>query len=328
MMNSESNVIMTARRSMSQSPDETSPGEVSVAICTTVSPEQLASLKVSKKGTKKGLKSKKGLKTKGGKKSGWKVLKSTLKRKKKIGKKKLRAVVKFKKGAKKTTKKKKAAKKGLKLRLKETVDETVTQSEIIEEEEATSVCEESDSSDSEAGVIDLSSDNSSFLPFERSQTAPGAPSAEAKLSYDKAWAEFKSVIYACLRTTDPDTIPEKILDSLDMKDVTRRLWKRCRYLLVKQLHKGIMLRPEAADSSEWKTLLKEMEAGKVCPRQRLTFGALLNLKQLRATDNEALTGFAPRWEQAVRGMINAICQLWDHDPVLSKGLELTRANTL
>merc|ERR1712096_537713 len=183
-------------------------------------------------------------------------------------------------------------------RLKETVDETVTQSEI--EEETASVCEESDSSDSEAGVSDLSSDNSSFLPFERSQTAPGAPSAEAKLSYDKAWAEFKSVIYACLRTTD----------------------------LVKQLHKGIMLRPEAADSSEWKTLLKEMEAGKVCPRQRLTFGALLNLKQLRATDNEALTGFAPRWEQAVRGMTNAICQLWDHDPVLSKGLELTRANTL
>merc|ERR1711964_957818 len=139
----------------------------------------------------------------------------------------------------------KAAKKGLKLRLKETVDETVTQSEIIEEETA-SLCEESDSSDSdsEAGVSDLSSDNSSFLPFERSQTAPGAPSAEGKLSYDKAWADFKSVIYACLRTTDPDTIPEKILDSLDMKDVTRRLWKRCRYLLVKQLHKGSCFAPK------------------------------------------------------------------------------------
>merc|ERR1711964_357262 len=302
-----------------------------------------------KKGPKKGLKSKKGLKTivktkgkspkttpyssaKGGKKSGWKVLKArTFKKKTRVGKKKLRAIVKFKKGAKKTTKKKKAAKGKAR-----PVDEPVAQPEI--EEETASLNGESDSSDSEFETNDLTSDNTSSLPFERSTpalSAPAAPTPEAKISYDKAWAEFKSAIYSLLRTTDPDTIPEKILDTLDMKDVTRRLWKRCRYLLVKLLdgkssyYRRIMLRPEAADSTEWRGLLKSLEEGKVCPRENLTFGALLNLKLLRATDNEALTGFAPRWEQAVWKLTNAICDLWDYDPVLSKtGLELTRANTL
>merc|ERR1711964_75900 len=312
---------------------------VSVAICTTQSPE-LAPLK---KGPKKGLKSKKVLKTKGkspkttpyssskgGKKSGWKVLKArTFKKKTWVGKKKLRAIVKFKKGAKKTTKKKKAAKGKAR-----PVDEPVAQPEI--EEETASLSGESDSSESETN--DLTSDNTSSLPFERSTTAlsaPAAPTPEAKISYDKGWAEFKSAIYSLLRTTDPDTIPEKILDTLDMKDVTRRLWKRCRYLLVKLLdgkssyYHRIMLRPEAADSTEWRGLLKSLEEGKVCPRENLTFGALLNLKLLRATDNKALTGFAPRWEQAVWKLTNAICDLWDYDPVLSKtGLELTRANTL
>jgi hypothetical protein len=334
---------MFARRSMSQSPDETSPGELSVAICTTQSPE-LAPLTGLKKGTKKGLKSKKVLKTKGGKKSGWKKLKAVtfkalkskkLKKKTRVGKKKLRAVVKFKKGAKKTTKKKKiTGRKSTKGKARP-VDEPVAQPEI--EEETASLNGESDSSDSECAVSDLSSDNTSFLPFERSattQSAPAAPTPEAKLSYDKAWAEFKSAIYAMLRTTDPDTIPEKILDTLDMKDVTRRLWKRCRYLLVKLLdgkssyYHRIMLRPEASDSTEWRGLLSTLEAGKVCPRENLSFGALLNLKTLRATDNEALTGFAPRWEQAVWRLTNAICDLWDYDPVLSKSHELTRANTL
>jgi len=334
---------MSAQRSVSQSPDEISPGDISVAICTTESPE----LVLLKKGTKKGLKSKKVLKTKAGKKkSGWKKLKAVtfkalkskkLKKRTRVGRKKLRAVVKFKKGAKKTMKKKKiAGRKSTKGKTRP-VDEPVAQPEI--EEETASLNGESDFSDndSECAVSDLSSDNTSFLPFERCatvQSAPAAPTAEAKLSYDNAWAEFKSAIYAMLRTTDPDTIPEKILDSLDMRDVTRRLWKRCRYLLVKLLdgkssyYHRIMLRPEASDSTEWRGLLSTLEAGKVCPRENLSFGALLNLKTLRATDNEALTGFAPRWEQAVWRLTNVICDLWDYDPVLSKSDELTRANTL
>merc|ERR1711964_891721 len=137
---------------------------VSVAICTTQSPE-LAPLK---KGPKKGLKSKKVLKTKGkspkttpyssskgGKKSGWKVLKArTFKKKTRVGKKKLRAIVKFKKGAKKTTKKKKAAKGKAR-----PVDEPVAQPEI--EEETASLNGESDSSDSEFETNDLTSDNTS-----------------------------------------------------------------------------------------------------------------------------------------------------------------------
>lgn len=167
-------------------------------------------------------------------------------------------------------------------------------------------------------------------------TAPAALplplSAASKRSYDRAWVEFNSSIFSLLRTTNPSSIPERILDSLDMKDVERRLWKRIRYLLVKILgdtkavyktagetryfHR-IMISPEEG-SSEWRKLLSSLELGKVCPSEDLTFGALLNLKLLRVTNNDALSGLAPRWEQAIWKLTAAICELWDYDPVLQE----------
>merc|ERR1711900_57765 len=319
---------------MSRLSDEISPNEVSVAICTAREPGTL------KRGPKKGRKAKKGLKTKGSKKksgwkllrnkfrpldycneikkkSGWKLLKSKvrpLKKKKRIAKKKMGAVVKFKKGAK--TAKRKRARKRLE--------------KMLDEENIEALAREILSAKTRLKEIQAA-DNSSKPVLKRSTESvpltPPPPSAAAKqLSYDETWAEFRSIIYSMLRTTDPDTIPETILDNLDMKDVTNRMWKRTRDLLVKMVdgksNPFSMLRPEAGDSAERREFFSSLEQGKVSPFEDLTFGSLLNLDGLRSTDNENFSGYAPRWENAVWKLTKAICESWDYDPVLkvlSKG---------
>merc|ERR1711900_121767 len=316
---------------MSRLSDEISPNEVSVAICTAREPGTL------KRGPKKGRKAKKGLKAKGAKKksgwkllrnkfrpldycneiknkSGWKLLKSKvrpLKKKKRIAKKKMGAVVKFKKGAK-TAKRKRARKRLEKMLDEENIEalarEILSAKTRLKEIKAAAKSSDATSAPAEPNAVTVA-------------LTPPPPSAAAKqLSYDETWAEFRSIIYSMLRTTDPETI----LDNLDMKDVTNRMWKRTRDLLVKMVdgksNPFSMLRPEAGDSSERREFFSSLEQGKVSPFEDLTFGALLNLEGLRSTDNEAFSGYAPRWEKAVWKLTKAICESWDYDPVLIKVL--------
>merc|ERR1711964_281543 len=196
------------------------------------------------------------------------------------------------------------------------------------------------------------SDAASPAPVEPSTAsvplAPGPPSA-AELQYDEAWVEFTSAIASMLRTTDPDTIPEAILDTLAIKDIIHRMWNRTRYLLVKMRHRAslpvwggktayyhrVMLRPRSnsvrvhelhrqeparwidLDSHDpvWWVFLSSLEQGQLDPRSEdLTFGSLLNLNLLRATHNEEFSGYVPRWEKAVWNLTKAICESWDYDP--------------
>jgi len=300
----KSSLIMPVRPGMSRLSDEISPNEVSLAICTAREPGTL------KRGRKKGLKTK-GTK----KKSGWKLLKGKvrpLKKKKRAAKKKMGAVVKFKKGGKAASRKRAAR------RL----------AKMLDQENIEAIAREILSAKTRLREIRAAADSSEATPAPTEPEIVPTPLAQlrrsraAMLSYDKAWAEFRSIIYSALRTTDPDTIPETILDTLDIKDVTNRLWKRTRYLLVKMLdgksayYHRVMLHPESADSSEWKELLSSLELGKVPPSEDLTFGSLLNLKLLRATDKEAFPEYATRWEQAVWNLTKVICESWDYDPVL------------
>jgi len=328
----KSSLIMPARPGMSRLSDEISPDEVSVAICTAREP---GTLKLKTKGRKKGLKTK-GSKKKSGwkllrnkfcpldycndikKKSGWKLLKSKvrpLKKKKRIAKKKMGAVVKFKKGAK--TAKRKRARKRLEKMLDEENIEALAREILSAKTRLKEIKAAANSPDATSAPAEP---DAAPAPL-----TPPPPSAAAKqLSYDETWAEFRSIIYSMLRTTDPDTIPETILDNLDMKDVTNRMWKRTRDLLVKMVdgksNPFSMLRPEAGDSSERREFFSSLEQGKVSPFEDLTFGALLNLEGLRSTDNEAFSGYAPRWENAVWRLTKAICESWDYDPVLIKVL--------
>merc|ERR1711964_669358 len=165
----------------------------------------------------KGRKAKKGLKAKGAKKksgwkllrnkfrpldycneikkkSGWKLLKSKvrpLKKKKRVAKKKMGAVVKLKKGAK-TAKKRRA-----RARLVKTPDIALEIARKILLE--TYARRSPRKSLAEMQETANPSDGTSFAPSEP-DTAPAplaplasAPSIAAKLSYDEAWAEFRSV---------------------------------------------------------------------------------------------------------------------------------------
>lgn len=347
-------LIMPARPGMSRSSDEISPNDLSVAICTAREPGTL------KRGRKTGLKARQTkksqaafykvaywmetqrAKTSGDKKKsawkalksavrpswpraatnrGWKVLKkAVLKKKKRAAKKKMGAVVKFKRGGKAAKRRRARA------RL----------AQILDSENAEALAREILSAKAHLAKLQTAANPSNATPGAPPVRAPlrlecdllqyqsgsEAGPTMSKLSYDEAWVEFRSVIYVMLRTTDPDTISDTILDTLDIQDVTNRMWKRTRNLLVKMLggksayYHRVMLRPEAVGSSEWRELLSSLEQGKVCPFEDLTFGSLLNLEQLRVTDNEAFSGYAPRWEQAVWKLAKSICESWDYDPGL------------
>jgi hypothetical protein len=269
--------------------------------------------------------------------SGWKLLKGrTLSNKTRVAKKKMKAVVRFKKGGKK-----KRGTKGIFAALVQSEDNTLALAREYSQAIARETRSPRQASPAPRCASPPSRDESETISLDTflgqntapTDTALPLPISDAsKFSYDKAWVEFNSSIFSLLRTTNPSSIPERILDSLDMKDVERRLWKRIRYLLVKLLgdtkavyqtagesryfHR-IMLCPEEG-SSVWRKLLRSLELGKVCPAEGLTFGALLNLKLLRATKDGALSGIAPRWEQAVWRLTTAICELWDYDPVLQE----------
>merc|ERR1711964_704175 len=162
---------------MSRLSDEISPNEVSLAICTAREPGTL------KRGRKKGLKAK-GTK----KKSGWKLLKGKvrpLKKKKRAAKKKMGAVVKFKKGGKAASRKRAAR------RLAKMLDQENIEA-IPREIRAAADSAEATPAPTEPEIVPTP-----LAQLRRSRAA--------MLSYDKAWAEFRSIIYSALRTTDPDT---------------------------------------------------------------------------------------------------------------------------
>jgi len=150
-----------------------------------------------------------------------------------------------------------------------------------------------------------------------------------KTDYNKAWKKFKSVVHYLLRSTDPASIPDTILDSLGMKDVTKGIWRAIRFHLkhtldIKMCTSGNPLRmscPESELTTEWKTLLAAVESTDIVPSDAITFEALLNLQAMRANPTpcgpkDPRYALADKWERAVWDLTNAICHRWEHDPTV------------